>query len=568
MHTIHKLPESLIAQIAAGEVIERPAYAVKELIDNALDAEASTISIELEDHGFTRITVSDNGVGMSPEDLAESYKLHTTSKVSHQDMLSCIQTRGFRGEALASIAAVSSLVLSSRTSTMAVGKQIELENGEPVKDASVGMPVGTIIRIQNIFGRTPARKTFLRSPATELRHVITVVTEQAIARPDVRFQLRHGDSIIFDLVQSDTLERIRSLFGNHIAAGLIPVNSDELFVSVSGFISLPQISKNTSVKQYMSVNQRPIRDLNLSKAAKRAYGILLESNAYPYVFLNLTIPREQIDVNVHPRKEHVGFSRQSAVIDAITTTISQVLSSYNLTFRPLGSRHDERYTDMALAERNPTRSVAGKLLKEQVLPWNNSLLGVSQKAADIVQLHKTYLVTQTKQGILLIDQHAAHERILFEKYKLEFKTKINPTLLPSPVPIVLTSEERHVIAEQQSVLLALGFAVSVSPTGDYLITAAPKILHDRDISTIIREVLSDVLNDNPIYGIDTKSHKMLAYLACRTAVKAGDILTKQQAKDILQELEKIPGAYTCPHGRPVKFEMPLTEVHKLFRRIK
>lgn len=565
MPTIRKLPEYVIAQIAAGEVIERPAYAVKELIENAVDAGASEIRISLDEYGLRRITVQDNGSGMCREDLLECFKLHTTSKVRDHDMLSTIHTRGFRGEALASIVAVSDVTISSRVSTEIIGNKIELALGEITTNQATGMPVGTIVSIDNIFHSVPVRKRFITSPQTEYKHMVMTVSEQAVSKPDIRFQLLHGEKVILDVIPETYLERIRAIYGEYTARGLIPVKTVDDYIAITGFISRPQFSHGRSTKRLISINNRPIRDMQLVKAVKRAYGILLDRASDPNIFLQITLPPEYIDVNVHPRKEHVGFVQPTFIYKAVSTAVQKSLSSHNLTYTSLPSIQSMDPMSELLAERKPTRSSAGQILKEQVVPWNNELLGIFQKNADIVQFHNTYLVTQTNQGILLVDQHAAHERVLFEKYKQEFAAQRTPGILKQPIPIYLTESEKVDIEEHLPSLRTLGFAFMIDKYHQYQIVSAPMYLSDRDIARVVKEILQDVVQNIVIQEIDSKSHKMLAYLACRTAVKAGDTLTKKQAKTILRQLESIPDAYTCPHGRPIKFEMHLTEIHRLFR---
>lgn len=361
MQKIHLLPEHIIAKIAAGEIIERQVSAVKELIENALDANANSITIQLEEGGLKKIVVMDNGEGMDHDDLLLSYKPHTTSKLPNNE-LTGIATLGFRGEALWSIASVSSLTIQSRTLATPTGFQITLHAGSLLENKPVGMPVGTSISIQNIFSNIPARKKFLKSQQTEFRYVIDLVSRYAMVYPEIRFLLIHNKRTILDFPKKQTLtERASMILGPTISNLLIPVSSDNPYLKISGYIAHPQISTRIQNKQYLFINKRIVKSKVISAIIKKCYGSLIETSRYPVYILFLDIPFELIDVNIHPRKEKVGFLNSEEVNSQIKETIINTLAQNDLTFRGFAKAP---FSFRA----GTTNQYAARLLREQVEP--------------------------------------------------------------------------------------------------------------------------------------------------------------------------------------------------------
>ncbi|HEX8932284.1 MAG TPA: DNA mismatch repair endonuclease MutL, partial [Patescibacteria group bacterium] len=327
------LTPEIISKIAAGEVIERPAFAVKELVENSIDAKADKISIVLEQSGLKKIMVTDNGIGMSKEDLLESFKLHTTSKLFSLDDLEKIKSLGFRGEALASIAAISKLTLQSRVGHRPNGTKIELVDGQIKDIAPIGMPPGTVVTVNNLFYSVPARKKFLKTPPTEFRHILQVLTNLVFANPQIHFYLVHNKKIIFDLPKTkDPLERIKFFLGNNIFINLLPVQYQNDFIAISGFVSKPHLPISLNNKHYFFINNRGVTNQLIEQAGKEGYGTLLPAKAKPVLILFLSIPYELVDVNVHPRKEQVHFANQQLVYDAVEKAVRETLTKNNLTF--------------------------------------------------------------------------------------------------------------------------------------------------------------------------------------------------------------------------------------------
>lgn len=552
MGKIKLLPDHIIAQIAAGEVIERPAYAVKELIENSVDAKADFIQIYIEQAGLKKIMAIDNGEGMSKDDLLECYKHHTTSKLTNN--LHNIKSLGFRGEALSSIAAVSNLAIKSKTKNKANGNIINLKSGKFEKIITVGMPPGTCVIIENLFQNIPARKKFLFSVKTEFRHILEIVMEAALANPQIRFQLNHNDKIIFDLPRINNIsERIKTLLGSDIFQELLPLNYEDAYIKISGFISKPTIVSTNSNKQYLCINNRFIKDKQINQAVKEGYGRLVRNDSYPIFVLFIKMPYEMVDVNVHPRKEQVAILNNEQITQKITSTVTDAIQKiYNY----------DLFSDSNMPD------YAAGILRDEILPWQLQNITRLIKSSDILQVHNLYLVTQTYNGFLFIDQHAAHERILYEKYIKSFQkqtAKIRLFSLKKPLVLNLSPIEMNVFIEAKEMFTKLGFMIEEFGKTTVRVLSVPSFFRDHNIKNLIYELIND-LSQGKKKQIDKQSQVMLGYLACRGAIKAGDKLTKKQCKELLKELEKTPNNQTCPHGRPTKVEVPLRNIHREFKR--
>lgn len=559
MKKIRQLDPHLVSQIAAGEVIERPVYAVKELIENAIDAGADSISVLIQESGLKKIAVIDNGEGMEIADLKESFKPHTTSKLKDADSLTKIATLGFRGEALSSIAAISRLTISSRTREAAAGESIIIKNGKFEKTIPIGMPVGTQVSVDYLFNTVPARKKFLKSKRTEFRLIVDLLTNYALSYPSIHFVLKHENKLIFDLPKTDQLQRIETLLGKESFQALLPVAYKDAYVTLSGFIAKPLLTTRTPSKQYLFVNTRHIRDKQLSLSVKTAYGTLLESAMYPVCLLHIALPYEMVDVNTHPRKEEVRFHNQTRLLETIETTIKQTLAKFDLLPQV---RYEEKN------DRKVTESYAGRLLKEKKSPWELSRpLAFGEE--EIMQIHKVYLMVPMQDGIVLFDQHGAHERIRYEQLLASFENEVSKKqtiMLPKPKLIRLTHSENETFLEYQEVLQKIGWEIEPFKQTSYLITSVPNLFQDRDYVSLLQELLESFANVGKAQSVDVVSKKMLAYLACHSAVRAGDTLTKKQARELVMQLEKTANNATCPHGRPTRVFLDIKMLDKLFKR--
>ncbi|HSX39260.1 MAG TPA: DNA mismatch repair endonuclease MutL [Candidatus Saccharimonadales bacterium] len=562
MPKIKLLPPNIISKTAAGEVVERPASVVKELIENALDAGASQVQIEIENGGLDFIQVMDNGEGMDEFDILESFKHHTTSKVFNEEDLLRIASFGFRGEALSSVASVSKLTIQSRTASDILGNRVDIAGGVLVQMAPTGMHVGTMLTVRDLFYNTPARKKFLKTTQTEYRNILDVVVNVAMCFNEVGFTLINDDRAVLDLPRFQTQqERVRALLSEPISSQLLPFDYEINHFKVRGFVSKPQLSSINRSHQYIFVNNRFISNDVISSAAKDAYGSLLEPRAHPVLILFLQLPHELVDVNVHPRKEEVSFYDDSTIFDVIKSSVQKVLESNELTYTTdyLGNDLDADKRALPFLFNH---------LKENVNPWQTYQ---AEESSEILQIHKLYLVSQTKKGILLIDQHAAHERILFEQF-LEVYEKMadngDSLTLDTPLVFDLSVPDAELLEENFEILSKLGFAVEEFGVCTFKLSAIPKVLSGASGIDLINDVIADLQVGKKPSNINEKSIRTISYLSCRGAIKSGEYLAPQERKDLLEKLAKTKTNYTCPHGRPVKIEISMSDLEKMFKRVK
>lgn len=565
MPTIRILPRQLVAKISAGEVVERPASAVKELIENALDAGATRIDITLEEAGTKKIIVTDNGHGMSREDIALAAEQHATSKITTADDLLNIGTFGFRGEALSSIAAVSRLTIVSKTADEKIGSQVVAEHGVIGTPTSAGSPTGTTVIVETLFAHTPARKKYLKTLPTEMRHIMEVITLVAIAHPEVGFTLTHNRVRTHEFPIEDTREaRIRAVLGNDIADHLIPLSRMSPHVGIDGFIGKPQIASTRRDMQYVFINGRPVVNALVADAVKAAYGSLIEPKAHPVYILFLTLPLESVDVNIHPRKETVDFKNGRTIAEVLLRSVERVLQKNNLTY----SIGDDVEVAYKLRDRGMDGYTASAL-KHLVTPWQVNQ-STQAREAEILQIHNLYLLTETPSGMLLVDQHAAHERILYEQFKHGFSTARNEQhtyTLPEAVVFDLPVHTHAVLEEYLPALSELGFDIEPFGSRSCKVRSVPILFKGRDIALLMREVIDSLQSEVPDPSFDTMTERTLAFLACRAAIKAGDYLAPHERKNLLEKLATCTTSYTCPHGRPTHVEIAKSELHRMFKRI-
>lgn len=570
MADIITLPDHIITKIAAGQVIERPAYAVKELIENALDAGATQIHIDIEEAGMKRIRVRDNGVGMNKKNIQECYKHHTTSKVYEEDDLTHITTLGFRGEALASIAGMSTVTIQSRPRDCVSGYTIMLRKGISEELSVCGMPQGTIIEVRDIFSCVPARKKFLKSPSTEFRHIIDVVSFCALAFPAVGFRLVHNGKKVINTPSNQTQpDRVASIMGMSLYNHLIPLGINTKnkpphpYVMLEGYVSRPQLSYG-SAKQFIFVNNRFIEHAAITRTMKQAYGSLLEPRQYPVVLLFLQIPSQMVDVNIHPRKQEVRFYHETDVLETISDAVTSTLGKSRLVYT--GFNHG-----YGMVREKPTQSYAGKLLKDEVSPWNVKNVNKTEKPS-IFQIHNTFLIFQTKTGMSIVDQHAAHERILYEQFSHMFKEKQKKDrlfFLEKPIIMQLSARDSASLEAHQETFASLGFTIEAFGDNTWRVISVPFLFQDRPVDQLIMEVLEDISDQANIQSNQpsVQVNKLLSYLACRTAIKAGDPLTQEEMQRLVEKLDTATTPYTCPHGRPVTVEISVSDLYRLFKRV-
>lgn len=571
---IRRLSEGTVNRIAAGEVIERPASVVKELVENAIDAGASQVDVAFMGGGKSLIRVSDDGIGMGPEDLALAVERHATSKLADDDLID-IRFLGFRGEALPSIGSVSRLTIASRPRAGGDPHVIAVEGGHLTPPRPTALTRGTEIDVKDLFFATPARLKFLKADRTETAEAAEVVRRMALAHPEVGFSFATEERRLVDVPKGEGEEaRIRRILGTEFMENAVPFEMEREGVRVRGYAGLPTWSRNTSGHQYMFVNGRSVRDKLIGGAIRGAYADLMPGGRYPALVLFLDCPPERVDVNVHPAKAEVRFRDGGLVRGLIVSAIRDALGRKRApdtglsrqtmsSFRPVMPRgfghrgFDEQEKQAALDMNMPPAAVP---MAEA--PLNDYPLGQAR-----AQIHDNYIVAQTKDGFVLVDQHAAHERLVYERLKRERSERgieTQPLLVPEVVDLDPVDVERLAAASQ---LLASGGLV-LEPFGDgaVIIREVPSAIGKADIPGIVRDVADELSELGVSTSLDERLNHVLATIACHNSVRSGRKLRPEEMNALLREMEATPNAGQCNHGRPTFIELKLSDIEKLFGR--
>ncbi len=607
--TIHILNNSTINKIAAGEVIERPASVVKELVENSLDADSSLIKVDItsDNRGITKIRVSDDGCGMDGESALLSFSRHATSKISRISDLYEISTMGFRGEALASIAAVSkvTMITKQRTIEPSPGTRIIIEGGDIVENNPFSAPDGTSVLVEKLFFNTPVRKKFLKSVKTEISQIYRIMEETALANSRIAFQLSHNEKIRLSVGKSGSLlDTVTYIYGTDYAKDMIPVRSLSTFMKLEGLCSPPSLDAPNSRKVIISVNNRPVYSLPLIRAVKRAYGTLLPRDRYPVCFLNIRIDRKVVDVNVHPAKREVRFSREKEISDEIVSSIRESLDSKNLLFsydtgraniiqktitddespaKPLFCISSEETGYNAFPESNRQDPESAIKSSFNAFSSTDSRLRSSEETAKcdgnsrrlphmkvIGQVDDSYIVTQMRGSnedeMVIIDQHAAHERIMYELFteKRESGRISQELLVPSVVSLKPT--EYAVLSENIQLLEDEGFFLEEFGKDTYALRAVPVILGKKAGIETLGDIITDLLEDNGSPPLGFLKEKISATVSCHAAIKAGTQLSMEQMERLVDQLSKTKNPYSCPHGRPTMISFTKTKLDSMFKR--
>jgi len=586
---IHVLSPEVAAKIAAGEVVERPASVVKELVENALDAGARTIRVEAREGGRRLIRVSDDGSGIPKEEVPLAFARHTTSKLSSVEDLERITTLGFRGEALASIAAVSRLTLLSRPPAQTAGVEIRLAGGRQVSLTPKGAPVGTTVTVENLFYNVPARRKFLKAPATEAGHIHRVVANYALAYPERRFHLildrrvalqTGGSGNLYDvLVEVMGLETARQMIevGSQAAEGESPSA-----LRVYGYVGVPSLHRAQRDHLIFFVNRRWVRDRSLVAAVAQAYHTFLPVGRHPVAVLHLTLDPAQVDVNVHPTKTEVQFRDQRGVFSAVQKAVrSAVIAAapvpqVGVGFGP-SPAHDtgpassevERWRRLALGGRRAAQlgfEAQRTLADEEALD--------SQGAAEempllrvVGQVAQTYIVAEGPDGLYLVDQHAAHERVLYEQMQAEQQAnaQIAAQQLLEPVTLELTPAQVAVLQAEAEALAQIGFALEPFGGTTYRLRAVPQILIQTDPAAALTDILAELAEGAVPLSRQTEERLMVT-VCKRAAIKAGQTLSMQEMQELIQRLERCRAPRTCPHGRPTMIHLSAAQLAREFGR--
>ena len=584
MTAIRQLPELLINQIAAGEVVERPAAALKELLENSLDAGAGEIAVQLAAGGTKQIRVSDNGAGIKCDELTLALARHATSKISSLEYLEQIRSLGFRGEALASIAAVSALTLSSRTADAKHAWAVSVENGQISAPRPAAHEPGTSVEALELFFNTPARRKFLRSEATEYAHCDEVFRRIALARPDVAFRLQHNGRAQWHLKSQDRAGRIGAILGEEFAAAAAVVDADSGVISLGGLTALPTTVHGGRDAQYFFVNGRFVRDKVLAHAVRQAYQDVLHHDRLPSYVLFLAVDPARVDVNVHPTKSEVRFRDSQAVHQFVFHAVSRALSGSAgergetislAAFAPAREGFVSTQHRMPLGVAQP-RAVYDTLFGGAAAgdtPAAAAVLTAEQSSAPpplgfaLAQLSGVYILAQNEHGLVIVDMHAAHERIVYEKLKMQLDED-HIAMQPQLIPVVFNAEKIDVATaeEHAATLTRLGFEIAVLSPTSLAVRGVPVALQNADAAALARDVLAEIREFGASRVLLERRNELLSTMACHTAVRANRILTVAEMNALLREMEFTERSGQCNHGRPTWQQITLAELDRQFMR--
>ena len=656
---IRILDKDTINKIAAGEVIERPASVVKELIDNSIDAGATDIRIEVEKGGKNSILVRDNGCGMSRDDALLAYKKHATSKLTRIEDLDTVSTMGFRGEALSSITAIAKVEILTRPLEEITGTKIVIHGGKVLDISDAGTAPGTSVYLKDLFYNTPARRKYLKSDRTELAHITDTITQLALANPDISFTLlSEGKTVIRNAGSSDPFKSIVNLLGPDTARSMLPLEYRTEDFEIRGYISKPETTRGESDQLFLFVNTRPVASRAISKSIREGYYTKIPKGRYPVAVLSLILDPGEVDVNVHPRKAEVRFSREKELGNVVTSAIEEVLSGHALvpeirdkrdrisqkTFEVSGSsgrlqvsespetfqkkvagketevsekagvlesgkilrekaetytypvkdterklKKSERFLDFTgeggaqeiLREKEQDskkeaekqnekekdgEGERGKInTEERQKPKQKPNTGPLEDLRIIGQVSKLYILAEKGEDLVLIDQHAAHERILYEQVLKMKQSRVQELI--TPVTIDLTPKEKVLMEEYIPYLEECGFGISEFGDNTYVVTFVPEVFGRLENPEVVHDVVSDLLASGKVKKDTGISEKVCKTLACRAAIKGGAACNPRQMEELIEQLKKAENPYSCPHGRPTVVTFTKGELDRMFARI-
>ena len=590
---IKALSEDLRNKISAGEVVERPSSVVKELIENSLDAGSSEISIVIEKGGHHTIQVRDNGSGISPDDLPSSIKRFHTSKIETVDDLFSINTLGFRGEALSSIASISEMSILSSNGN-GEGAELPILNGAPGEVQPAADIGGTEITIRNLFYNTPARKKFLKTPRTELRKIVDVVRCYGLAFPDVEFRLVADDRDIFHVHAEPLEERIDNLLDPTYSRNLLPLNITKGDIALSGFVGNLNLVRSRPGEQYLFLNRRFIKDRLMNRAVYNAYESLIKRGEYPFFVINLLLPGDQVDVNVHPMKTEVRFKDEWRLFHILKSEVADALSSVLDTIPGFDTSYQNGEINKGNDNFNPYSTAPRETIptdpNQNILEFNSSD-NLSPSKVDILrardyvtklaekpvnnqqsiateniwQIHKKYIVSEVNSGLVIIDQHVAHERILYEDALKAFEsTSMASQTLLFPETLEFSPDDFDALFDVLPYLEKIGFKIKKQDNLSIKIDAIPSEMAIGNEREVIREILDNFLKERKKYS--SFQEGIAAMFACKAAIKAGDSLMREEMQELVNRLFSTKHPYYCPHGRPIIVQMSLDELDGRFER--
>ena len=608
MGRIQTLPMSVVNRIAAGEVVERPASVVKELLENALDAGPSRIAVALEQGGVGLVRVVDDGSGIEPDDLPLAVSPHATSKLRVAEDLERIATLGFRGEALASVAEVARVVIRSRTPTAAHGARLEVDSGRMGEVVPEGCPVGTTVEVHQLFSKVPARRAFLRAPSTEWSHSADAFVRTALAHPAVAMSLEHNGRRIHDLPAADTWRtRIGDLFGTAMAGRLVEIEASDDGISLHGLVGRPEDDMAAARLQHLFVSGRPFRDRSILHAVQEGYRGVLLTGRQPIAFLRFEIPPDMVDVNVHPAKMEVRFREPSRLYRLVLSALRTKFLTLDLRAplqsppQPPGDALPQRGAFVGSGpafggassppgpwfggpavpawKPQPPLAAGSPAAAPAALPgWDtgdgdpavarggNADSAGRPASERAVQMHERYIVVESREGIEVIDQHALHERVLYERFKgaiLRGSLEVQPLLIPERLD--LSPADLEVVTDHAGALAAAGLRVEPFGGATVIVTAKPVLAGKTAAADLLREVI-DRIAAMPSPAPSLLVDEVLHGLACKAAIKAGDPLSQEEVDSLVRDRLVVTEAHHCPHGRPTSLTLSRQELDRQFRR--
>jgi len=543
--------------------VERPASIVKELIENSIDANANKIYVEVKEGGKSFIKVTDNGNGMDKKDAELSWQRHSTSKIKDAKDLFSINTLGFRGEALASIAAVSELTIITKQDNDISGNKIVVHGGTEVLNEEYGCPKGTSIEVKNLFFNTPARKKYMKSIEVEIRHITDIVTRYALIYPIIAFKLVHNKHVIVNSPSTeDKLANISFIYGNNVAKNLIEINYTEENIKVTGFVSKPVITRSTKADQSIYVNNRYIKKNQIiTDAINNAYKTFVMVHRHPIVILNIELNVNNTDVNVHPQKAEIRIQNEKKLYNVVFNAVKNVLEETDLIPEALEIKQET--LNIEISDEHKVEDAKQKLLVKETsvvktTKFDLKILGI---------INKTYILAEVPGNLLLIDQHAAAERILYEKYTKELKNNnVFVQKLLNPEILELNPKQFNTAIDKKDFLANFGYQVEEFGVNTLIIRTIPIVLGKQFNKDIFIDYL-DELNKGMPESLEQFFHDRIARMACRTAIKAGDDITLPQIKEYIKEIFTNEFPSTCPHGRPIVIKWTFYELEKMFKRV-
>lgn len=590
------LPQPIANRIAAGEVVTRPDSAVKELIENSIDSGADEITLIIKDSGKSLIQVIDNGSGMNKEDALICFQRHSTSKISVPEDLDCIRTLGFRGEALASICSVSQIELKTRTHDSEVGTYVKIEGNELIENSETFCPAGTNVSVKNLFYNTPARRNFLKSNQTEFKHIYDTFIRMAISHPEIAFIFINNDSEVYDIKKSDLINRLDAIYTGNISSSLLKLESINPVISVRGYISKPNFVKKSRQEQLFFLNNRYINSKNLNFAVYSSYDRLIEKGNYPAFFVFIDIDPHKVDVNVHPSKLEVRFDEENAVFGFLRNAVRESLKKSDLTFE-IGFENtlsipdsDEKmiHTDSTeksfsgtkkivpnIFELSSERKISSEDFSSQSRDFpdedKQSNIFEHQKKSEsesfnVWQYQNKYIMCQTETGLMIIDQHAAHERIIYEKaIKMMASHSSFSQQLLIPLEIKLSKLDYQLCVNLKDELKDLGFNINLTDKELIEITGIPFDVKIGEEHKILEDILSQYKEYEMKLNLEKRDNIAKSF-ACKSAVKTGDKLAKTEMLNLIDSLFACEMPYVCPHGRPTVVRITTGELDKRFSR--